>query len=156
MTAEGHYETQGYYPRRGTKRAREWCTHIGGMTLDTARLCYIWFKRLTEEADWDGPNNARIVNSLTGEVVEAPVLEKPVKLPGHRLKTIQVTEEEFDETRRRLAEWGSYTFVSVLKNGDTQYRTSRDYIVGYECVDGTFRVRPREYKPVPKDIEIAA
>lgn len=159
MTVEdgGHYETQGYYPlRRYEGRGRKWATHIRGMTLEQAHRCYTWFAYHCMDPDWDSPNAARIVNSLTGEVLEPPVLHTPERLPGTKMKTIPCTAEEFDVAMWRIylsTGWHCSRNLRPRKDGWIVYSHGRDNVVGYKLPDGSYRIRPSNFRPAPKERE---
>ncbi len=141
------YESQGYYPKGyGKGRRREWATHMGNLSLEQAHKVYTWFSRMCEDPDYDSATAARIVNSLTKEVIDPPVLEQAIKIPGTKVKTISCTEAEFDATRRYHYGWGCYTKSSPRRGGGEVYTNGRDYVIGYKMPDGTYRIRPREWR----------
>lgn len=142
------YETQGWY-RKWNSKNREWSTHISGLTLAEARRCYSWFSRSCESndpGDRTVPTKARIVNSLTGEVMDPPVLVQAERIPGTRIKTIPCTQDEFRVSTRE----SYYLNKSPRRGGGYTYTSGRDYVIGYEMPDGSFRIRPDAWKPPPR------
>lgn len=142
------FETQGWYGAYG-KRGREWSTHIKGLTLAEAIRCYSWFARLAEDnrsGERTRPTKARIVNSLTGEVIDPPELAPAELISGTRVKTIPCTREELDRVL-----WDcSYVRKVPRRSGGFAYTSGGDFVFAYEMSDGSLRVRPSMWKPAPE------
>lgn len=149
------YETQGYYPDRSSPTGFAWKTHIKGLTLEQGLRCYRGFKYGTY--DWAGcrtsPKDARLVNSDTGEVIEVSGMHLPVKLAGHAIKTIPVTEDEWRAIYRRHRERqvmnGNMMSDKVTRRKDGSIshsvRGENGSVYAYTLPDGSHRVRPGSY-----------
>lgn len=145
------YAVQGHYP---TRTGRSWRTHTGRVDLETARLIYRWYHRLCQDPHQDMANKARVVNMGTGEVVEMEGFVLPAKQPGDAMKTIPVTPEEWDATRRTYSDGCPGLRRGLRRDGSFVWKYGRDHIVGYEDVEGNVRIRPRDYQP-PREPRVA-
>lgn len=146
------YAVQGHY--RSSRTGRNWQTHTGRVDFATARLIYRWFHRLCQEPDHDMANKARVVNMGTGAVVEMEGFVLPAKRPGDAMKTIPVTPEEWNATRRSYSDGYTGLRRGVRRDGTFVWKYGRDHIVGYEDAEGNVRIRPRAYMP-PREQRLA-
>lgn len=138
------YSVQGLYPRRGG-RGREWQDHTTRVDLATARFVYRWFHRLCQDPERDFPNQARVINMDTGEIVPMDGFVEPMRRPGDAIRTIPVTAEEWAATRSCFHNWETPLRRAPRRKGGFVWTNGRE-VVGYEDADGAVRIRPSAYQ----------
>ncbi len=133
------YETQGLYP---TSRSKQWKTHRAGLTLDRAIRCYQWFKYTTMEPVKNGPNDARIFNRATGEILVPPVV-----LPKMLFGTLVVpcTTKDWEARLYRDISYDYDRTEKSMRDGSIQFSYEGGDVIGFRLPDGTYRIRPCYY-----------
>jgi len=135
------YAVQGHYP---APSGRSWQNHTARVDLETARMVYRWFHRLCQDDMDDGPNEARVINMGTREVMPMEGFAPLSRQPGDAMRTFPVTPAEWQATLRMQDPYRPIR-RALRKDGTFVLKIGRDYIVGYEDAAGNVRIRPREF-----------